>query len=125
MNAITKLFEDLTDNQLIEAVSQIQEDEPKGIIRSGGYVRELTRKFSEITGENNTIHLTMVQMSIFREAAIRFSNRKVYVVLSRDRGLVCATRDSNKVNELIKEQEVFEEMAGGRPSVYHVERELI
>lgn len=43
---------------------------------------------------------------------------KVYVILSRDQGLVSATLDPNKVEELIKEQEKFEEMGGGRPSVY-------
>jgi hypothetical protein len=43
---------------------------------------------------------------------------KVYVILSRDQGLVSATLDPNKVEELIKEQEKFEEMDGGRPSVY-------
>lgn len=73
MNQVTKLFTDLTDDQLREAVNQIREDEPLGIIREGGYVRELSRQWGVLTGESSAIHLTMVQYSIFREAAYRFS----------------------------------------------------
>lgn len=73
MNQVTKLFTDLTDDQLREAVNQIREDEPLGIIREGGYVRELSRQWGVLTGESSSIHLTMVQYSIFREAAYRFS----------------------------------------------------
>jgi hypothetical protein len=70
---VTKLFSDLTDDQLREAVNQIREDEKEGIVRSDGYVRQLSKKVGEITGQSNTIHLTMVQFSIFREAAFRFT----------------------------------------------------
>lgn len=73
MNQVTKLFTDLTDDQLREAVNQIREDEPLGIIREGGYVRQLSRQYGVITGESSTMHLTMVQYAIFREAAYRFS----------------------------------------------------
>lgn len=44
MNQITKLFTDLTDDQLREAVNEIREDEPLGIIRQDGHVRELSRQ---------------------------------------------------------------------------------
>jgi hypothetical protein len=74
MNEITKLFSNLTDDQLRDAVNEIREDEPKGIIRMNGYVRDLTRQWGEITGESGVIHLTMVQVSILKEAAFRFSN---------------------------------------------------
>ena len=73
MNEITKLFSDLTDDQLRDAVNEIREDEPRGIIRTDGYVRDLTRQWGEITGESGVIHLTMVQVSILKEAAFRFS----------------------------------------------------
>jgi hypothetical protein len=72
-NPITELFESLTDDEVKGAVNQIREDEPLGIIRTDGYVRQLTKKVGEITGESGIMHLTMVQMSIFREAAYRFS----------------------------------------------------
>jgi hypothetical protein len=75
MNEVTKLFSDLTDDQVREAVNQIREDEPTGIIRMDGYVRDLSTKCGEITGQSAFTHLTMVHMSIFREAAYRFSNR--------------------------------------------------
>lgn len=73
MNQVTKIFADLTDDQLREAVNEIREDEPLGIIRNGGYVRELSRQYGVITGESSTIHITMTQISIWREAAYRFS----------------------------------------------------
>lgn len=72
-NPINKLFESLTDDELRDAINQIREDEPLGIIRIEGKVRDLTRKVNEITGDCHTMHLTMVQMSLFREAAYRFS----------------------------------------------------
>jgi hypothetical protein len=48
----------------------------------------------------------------------------IYVIISRDQGLVGATTNPKKAEELVKEQEKFEEMSGGRPSVYIKETEL-
>jgi len=72
MNRITKIFSDLSDEELIQAVSEIKEDEVSGIVRSGGMVRKLIIEWNNITGENNTIHMTGVHVGIFREAAFRF-----------------------------------------------------
>lgn len=71
-NPITEIFESLTDDELREALNQIREDEPLGIIRIDGHVRDISNKVSEITGESFGVHQVMVLMGIFREAAYRF-----------------------------------------------------
>lgn len=44
--------------------------------------------------------------------------KKVYVVLSRDRDYIYCTTDEVKAKKAKKEQERKEEFAGGRPNVY-------
>jgi predicted transcriptional regulator len=69
-NKVTKIFSDMTDSELSQAIKQIKEDTPKGIIRENGIVREKCEQVDKIIGG---IHLTMVQFSILQEAAYRFT----------------------------------------------------
>jgi hypothetical protein len=70
---ITELYTNLTDEQLREAILQMKEDEPLGIIRTDGWVRKLTKQVCDITGETNiSTHFFLTQNSLFREAAYRF-----------------------------------------------------
>jgi len=72
-NPITEIYENLTDEQIKEAVLEMKEDEKMGLIRMDGWVRKLTKKVCEITGETNlSTHLFLTQNSILREAAYRF-----------------------------------------------------
>lgn len=74
MSKIAQLFSDLTNEEVIQAIAEIKEDEPKGIIRAEGIVRKLSAEWSRITQDSNIAsHLTYVQMAIFREAAFRFT----------------------------------------------------
>lgn len=74
MNKIAQLFSNLTNEEVIQAIAEIREDEPQGIIRSEGMVRKLTAQWAELTQDNNVAsNLTYVQMSLFREAAFRFT----------------------------------------------------
>ncbi len=43
---------------------------------------------------------------------------KLYVVLSRDNGLVCVTKDKEVAEYEKCQQTIKEEFSGGRPSVY-------
>ena len=50
---------------------------------------------------------------------------KIYVVLSRDRSdFIYCTTDEQKAETAKKEQKTYEEMMGGRPSVYIMITEL-
>ena len=42
----------------------------------------------------------------------------IFVVLSRDTDFIYCTADKSKADKAKKEQETYEEMMGGRPSVY-------
>lgn len=43
---------------------------------------------------------------------------EIYVVMSRDTDFLFCTADKVKAEKAKKEQEIHEEMMGGRPSVY-------
>ena len=73
MNEVTKIFSSMTDLELSQAIKEMKEDEPQGIIRTEGIVREKCRMVSEIVGGNVDAHLMMTQMSILQEAAYRFT----------------------------------------------------
>ena len=72
-NAVTKVFSDMTDLELAQAVREMKEDGPQGFVRTEGIVREKCHRIHEITGGNTYEHLMMVQMSILKEAAFRFT----------------------------------------------------
>lgn len=48
-------------------------------------------------------------------------NTKIYVVISRDFGLIATLLDSNDAEKIRKEQEHNEEMSGSRPYVFMTE----
>lgn len=73
VNEVTKIFSEMTDLELSQAIKEMKEDEPQGIIRMEGVVREKCRMVHNITGENVSAHLMMVQFSILQEAAYRFT----------------------------------------------------
>jgi hypothetical protein len=71
-NKVTELFANLTDDQLKEAILQMKEDEPLGIIRIDGWVRKINQEVCNITGETNiATHLFLTQLTLFREFAFR------------------------------------------------------
>ena len=72
-NEVTKIFTDMTDLELIQAIREMKEDGPKGIIRERGVVRERCKMVHDIIGGNVYEQLMMVQFSILQEAAYRFT----------------------------------------------------
>jgi hypothetical protein len=72
-NTITNIFSNMTDLELSQAIKEMKEDAPTGIIRENGVVREKCKMVNKITGGNVYEHQTMVQFSILQEAAYRFT----------------------------------------------------
>ena len=72
-NKVTKIFSDMTDEELILVIAEMKEDDPQGIIRENGIVRSKCKMVLDIVGGNTYEHLMMVQVSIMKEAAYRFT----------------------------------------------------
>jgi oligoribonuclease (3'-5' exoribonuclease) len=73
LNEVTKIFSDMTDEELVLVIDEMREDDPLGIIRENGIVRSKCKMVHDIVGGNTYEHLMMVQVSILREAAYRFT----------------------------------------------------
>ena len=71
-NVITEIFTNLPDEELRQAISEMREDEELGIIRNDGYVRRITHRVHQITGESVSVLLFLTQTNLLREAAFRF-----------------------------------------------------
>ena len=73
INEVTRVFSDMTDEELVLVIDEMREDDPMGIIRENGIVRSKCKMVHAIVGGNVYEHLTMVQVSIMKEAAYRFT----------------------------------------------------
>lgn len=76
INEVTKIFTDMTDKELSQAIREMKEDDPQGIIREDGIVRQKCRMVHAIVGGNVYLHLMMVQTSILKEAAYRYTPKE-------------------------------------------------
>jgi hypothetical protein len=72
-NQVTEIFTNTTDMELSQFVQEMKEDNPQGIIRMDGIVRDKCRMVHEIVGGGIYEHMLMVQLSLFTEAAYRFT----------------------------------------------------
>ena len=72
-NEVTKIFNSMTDLELIQAIKELKEDNPQGIIRESGIVREKCKMVHDIIGGTVYEQMTMVKFSILQEAAYRFT----------------------------------------------------
>lgn len=73
INEVTKVFSEMTDLELSQAIREMKEDGPKGIIREDGVLRERCKMVHKIAGGSVYEHLMMTQFSILQEAAYRFT----------------------------------------------------
>lgn len=71
MNPIQQLFADMTDEELYQAIQEINDSEQTGII--GDIVRGYANKTREITGAHYVLDLSSTQWLIWREGARRWS----------------------------------------------------
>ena len=72
-NKVTKIFSDMTDEELVLVIDEMKEDTPQGIIRENGIIRSKCKMVHDIVGGNTYEHMMMVQVSILQEAAFRFT----------------------------------------------------
>jgi len=72
-NEITKVFSDMSDEELILVIQEMKEDESQGIIRMDGIVRKKCKIVNKIVGGSTYEQMGMVQFSILQEAAYRFT----------------------------------------------------
>jgi oligoribonuclease (3'-5' exoribonuclease) len=72
-NKVTKIFSDMTDEELVLVIDEMKEDTPQGIIRENGIIRSKCKMVHDIVGGNTYEHMMMVQVSILQEAAYRFT----------------------------------------------------
>ena len=72
-NEVTKVFSNMTEDELYLVIQEIREDETSGITRSDGIVREKCMMIQKIVGGHTYEQLEMVKNSILKEAAYRFT----------------------------------------------------
>lgn len=73
INEVTKIFSEMTDSELAQVIQEMKEDGPQGIVRMEGIVREKCKMIQDIVGGNAYEQIMMVQFSILKEAAYRFT----------------------------------------------------
>lgn len=72
MNPIKKLFEEITDSELREAILEIKESNDTGFIKVGGYIRKYAKLTAEITGGFSTTDFYMTTVNLLQQAAFRW-----------------------------------------------------
>jgi len=72
-NEVTKVFSDMSNEELVQVIQEMKEDSPQGIIRMEGIIREKCKMVHKIVGGNIYEHMMVVQYSILQEAAYRFT----------------------------------------------------
>lgn len=70
---IEELFKKLNDDEIRQAVKEIKETEQSKIKKENGFISKLCYEIYDITGEPPSFHTYLVQNSILKEAAYRFS----------------------------------------------------
>ena len=73
VNEVTKVFSEMSDEELAQVIQEMKEDGPQGIIRMEGIVREKCKMVHKIVGGIVYEHMVIVQYSILQEAAYRFT----------------------------------------------------
>jgi Holliday junction resolvasome RuvABC ATP-dependent DNA helicase subunit len=72
-NEVTKVFSNMSDEELVQVIQEMKEDGPQGIVRLEGIVREKCKMVQDIVGGYVYENMIMVQFSILQEAAYRFT----------------------------------------------------
>ena len=72
-NEVTKVFSNMSDEELVQVIQEMKEDGPQGIVRLEGIVRKKCKMVQNIVGGYAYENMIMVQFSILQEAAYRFT----------------------------------------------------
>lgn len=68
------MFDSISDDELIQVISEIKEDNEKGIVREDGIIRKYVKLTNEITGRSVSETIVFTELLILREAAFRWHN---------------------------------------------------
>ena len=79
LNPIKKLYKDLSNEELILLVKEIQVSDETGVLPIQSLVRDMRRKSAEITGMDMASNLLMTQINICKEASIRWVSVMNYI----------------------------------------------
>lgn len=79
LNPIKKLYKDLSNEELILLVKEIQVSDETGTFPEDSLVRDMCRKSAEITGMDMASNLLMTQINICKEASIRWVSVMNYI----------------------------------------------
>jgi hypothetical protein len=72
MNEISKLYADLSDDEIKLSVREIKEAEKTGIFPDNSMVRKLCRETAKLTQMDVSSNLLMVQINILKQASYRW-----------------------------------------------------
>lgn len=75
MNKVVKIFKDIPDDELREAILELKESDDTGYIKTGGYVRKYLALYNEIAGISGT-DIFSVTINLLKEGAYRWSDIK-------------------------------------------------
>ena len=78
MNPILKIFTDLTDKELYNAVNDIDQAEKTGAYNNDSIIRNLARSVSEINQQDISMNLFIAQVSVLREVSKRWSLQYIH-----------------------------------------------
>jgi hypothetical protein len=73
MNEIQKLFNDIPDEELREAILEIKESDVTGYVKENGYVRKYGRLTGELTRGVTTTDFFMTTINLLKQAAYRWT----------------------------------------------------
>ncbi len=73
MNPITKLFSDISDEELKAAIIEIKQSDITGYVADNGYVRKYAKLTGEITGGFTTTDFYMTTINFLKQAAFRWA----------------------------------------------------
>ena len=79
MNPIKKLYRDLSKEELMLLVKELEKSDETGTFPEDSLVRDMCRKSAEITGMDMASNIMMTQINICKEASIRWISVMRYI----------------------------------------------
>ena len=79
MNPIKKLYRDLSNEELMLLVKELEKSDETGTFPEDSLVRDMCRKSAEITGMDMASNIMMTQINICKEASIRWISVMRYI----------------------------------------------
>ncbi len=73
MNKLGELFYNIPDEELKQAIIELDEDGVKGIYRTDGLLRKYAKLASDIISNGNATDLFMTEINLLRQGALRWA----------------------------------------------------